>query len=211
MRLARVKIVSFVYPPEASIVIQVVRRGQARGEFNTLYQGQRSDKKLLNVIKNILETKLDSKTTLVDIKSLEIPLYDGDIEDKGMPKGVTKLGQLIQNADGVLISSPEYNGSISSPLKNTIDWLSRLQPLPLAKKPVLLTGASPGNFGTIRALTHTRPSLENLKAYVFHTPFALPRADKAFNPDGNFTDPENTKRLTELLSSYVQYAKSLKE
>ncbi len=167
------------------------------------------NKKLLNVIKGIVETKTKLTPVIVDIKSLNIPIYDGDVEDQGMPEGVTKLGKMISEAAGVIISSPEYNGSISSPLKNTIDWLSRLQPLPLGKKPVLLSGASPGNFGTIRAQTHTKPSLENLKAFVFHTPFMLPRADKAFNDKGEMIDEEAKKRLVELVESYAQYVEAI--
>ena len=167
------------------------------------------NKKLLNVIKDILEEKKEFTPKVVDIKSLDIPLYDGDVEDQGTPEGVLKLGKMIQNSAGVIISSPEYNGSISSPLKNTIDWISRLQPLPLNQKPILLTGASPGNFGTIRALTHARPSLENLKAYVFHTPFALPRADKAFDDQGRLNDEETKKRLSDLINNFGHYVKTL--
>lgn len=168
------------------------------------------NKKLLNNIKNLVESNTDFKAEVVDIKSLSIPVYDGDVEEKAFPDGVTLLGQRIKAADGVIISSPEYNGSISSPLKNTIDWVSRLRPIPFEKKPVLLTGASPGNFGTIRALTHARPCLENLKAYVFHTPFALAKADKAFKGDGSFLEEDNTKKLSDLIRSYAEYVKALK-
>lgn len=166
------------------------------------------NKKLLNVIKHIVETKTDFTPVVIDIKSLNIPLYDGDIEAQGIPDGVTKLGEEISTAAGVIISSPEYNGSISSPLKNTIDWLSRLRPIPLEKKPVLLTGASPGSFGTIRAQAHAKPSLENLKAFVFHTPFMLPRADKVFSDDGDL-DEESKKRLLSLIESYVPYVMAI--
>lgn len=166
------------------------------------------NKKLLRVINDIVKANTDFEPVVVDIKSLAIPLYDGDVEDMGMPNGVTKLGEEIKDAAGVIISSPEYNGSISSPLKNTIDWLSRLNPIPLAKKPILLTGASPGNFGTIRAQTHTRPSLDNLKAYTFHTSYMLPRADKAFDEKGQL-DEENKKRLVELVKSFAEYVKTM--
>lgn len=167
------------------------------------------NKKLLNVIKGIVESKTEYTPVIIDIKSLNIPMYDGDIEEEGMPEGVTKLGEEIKSADGVIISSPEYNGSISSPLKNTIDWISRLRPTPLNKKPVLLSGASPGNFGTIRAQTHAKPSLESLKAYVFHTPFLLTRADQAFKENGEFVDADNNKRLIELIQNYIEYVEAI--
>src|SRR5215469_319337 len=77
-----------------------------------------------------------------------IPLYDGDVEaSTGIPASVLELGQAIANADGLLLSTPEYNNSIPGPFKNTIDWLSRIEdeakPV-FTGKPVAVMGASPG-------------------------------------------------------------------
>jgi len=59
---------------------------------------------------------------IVDIT--EIPLYDGDVHEAGMPESVTALIESVGAADGLLIFSPEYNGSFPAVTKNVIDWLS---------------------------------------------------------------------------------------
>jgi len=83
----------------------------------------------------------------------EVPLYNGDIErDRGIPAAVQALKEAIRRADGLVIATPEYNGSIPGVIKNTIDWLSRPSediPLVLHGKPVALMGASPGRLGTV--------------------------------------------------------------
>src|SRR4051812_23259552 len=108
------------------------------------------NKKLVAVAEKIISGKAENEVSIADIRSLSIPVYDGDIEAAGIPEGVKKLGSMIQAANAIVISSPEYNGSIAGSLKNTIDWISRLRPVPFEGKPVLLLGASPGGFGAIR-------------------------------------------------------------
>jgi NAD(P)H-dependent FMN reductase len=62
----------------------------------------------------------------VDLKDYPMPLYDGDVESaQGIPENAKKLKALFAQQDGIFIASPEYNGSFSPLLKNTIDWLSR--------------------------------------------------------------------------------------
>lgn len=163
------------------------------------------NKKLLAQIQNILTEDKNLEVQILDLQVLNFPVYDGDIEAQGIPENVSKMGQAISQADGVIISSPEYNGSIASPLKNAIDWVSRLRPVPWEKKNVLLTGASPGYFGTIRALGHTLAPFQALGSYVYPQNFALPKAGEAFEVDGKFKDPSVEKRLRELLKNYIQY------
>src|SRR5947209_2073082 len=109
------------------------------------------NKKLLLATRELLRQMPACETSLADLKALNLPLYDGDIEAQAMPNGVIQLGQLVSEAHALIIASPEYNASIAAPLKNTIDWLSRLRPVPLQSKPILMMGASPGAFGAIRA------------------------------------------------------------
>ncbi|MCH5375071.1 MAG: NAD(P)H-dependent oxidoreductase, partial [Planctomycetes bacterium] len=79
-----------------------------------------------------------------------IPLYDADLEARGLPDEVSLLQRRILEADGLLMVTPEYNNSMPGVLKNAIDWLSR----PAGEvrnvfsdKPVAIMGASPGRFG----------------------------------------------------------------
>lgn len=165
------------------------------------------NKKLIRVAKLIIETHNNIETTLVDLKDLQLPVYDGDIEARGIPESVQKLSKMVGEADALIISSPEYNASISSPLKNTIDWLSRVKPLQLAKKQVLLMGASPGDFGSMRALIHTKPSFETLGNFVYPSVYALPKADKSFDEAGKLLDSAKQERLEKLINDFIVYAK----
>ncbi len=86
------------------------------------------NKKLLRVACNMAETQ-GAQVTLLELRELALPLYDGDVEQThGLPEGARRLKQLMISHDAFLIASPEYNSSISGVLKNAIDWASRPQP-----------------------------------------------------------------------------------
>lgn len=138
--------------------------------------------------------------TLASLGELAIPLYDGDLEAKGMPEGARELRRLFLANDGLLIASPEYNGSLTGVLKNAIDWTSRSDEGPRADlapfrgKTVALVSASPGNLGGLRSLVHVRQVLAGLGCLVIPEQLALARAADAFAPDGSLLDPGRRAR-----------------
>ena len=97
----------------------------------------------------------------------DVPLYNGDIEAKsGLPDSVLQLRKQIAAADGIVISTPEYNASIPGVLKNVIDWLSRPvedEASVFAGKPLALMGATPGGLGTALSQAAWLPTLRNLR------------------------------------------------
>ncbi len=107
---------------------------------------------------------------IVALPSVDLPLYDGDVEAAGIPEIVRQLGDAITAVDSVVILSPEYNYSIAGVLKNAIDWLSRLKPQPLAGKPMSIISASPGLYGGARGQYHLRQVLVALDAKVLNKP-----------------------------------------
>src|SRR5689334_14210287 len=67
-----------------------------------------------------------SQVTLIDLKDFPMPIYDGDTETSGgLPEKAMELRKLMKSHHAFLIATPEYNGSITPLLKNTIDWTSR--------------------------------------------------------------------------------------
>ncbi len=86
----------------------------------------------------------DVAFTLADI---DLPLYNGDVEDEGYPPKVLAFVEAIRAADGVVISTPEYNKNLSGVLKNALDWQSRFSPGPLKGKPVAIMSATAGAAG----------------------------------------------------------------
>lgn len=142
-----------------------------------------------------------AEVTLLDLKELNLPLYDQDSESAdGLPADVVKLKQLFKEHHALLISSPEYNSSISPLLKNVIDWVSRPadgeQPLEcFAGKVAGLFAASPGALGGLRGLVHLRSILGNIKVTVIPEQFALSAAHSAFDDDGKLKDDETRARV----------------
>jgi NAD(P)H-dependent FMN reductase len=142
-----------------------------------------------------------------------IPLYDGDLEAaEGVPQAVTDLKEAIAGADGLLLATPEYNNSIPGPLKNAIDWLSR-PPGDVKRvfggKPVALTGASPGNFGTILSQAAWLPVLRTLGTQFWSEGRLLvSRAGSLFGEDGKITDPKVEEQLRTFLRGFTAFAEA---
>jgi len=145
------------------------------------------------------------EAAFIDLADYEMPLYNGDIEaEHGLPESALRLKEVFAAHQGLLISCPEYNSSITPLLKNTIDWLSRggEGEAPLAAfrgKVAGLMGASPGALGGLRGLVHVRSILGNIGVWVAPTQVALGKAHAAFDDDGKLIDEAASKRLAALL------------
>jgi NAD(P)H-dependent FMN reductase len=166
------------------------------------------NKKFAREAQRLLKTRAGTETEFVDLQPLAIPVYDGDIEEAtGIPAGVKELSSKIAAADALVISTPEYNGSIPGIFKNTIDWLSRIKPGTLTGKNILLLAASPGALGGTRSLWHSRQPLEVLGNFVFPEMQALPLAHQAFDEAGVLKDAKTAERLSGLLDRFLARVK----
>jgi len=156
-----------------------------------------------------------AQVTYLDLRELALPLYDGDLEaSSGLPAGARRFKDVLIANDGLLISSPEYNSSISGVLKNAIDWASRPDGAEpglkgFENKVAVLMSASPGALGGLRGLITVRSILGNIKTIVLPEQVAISKAAEAFNPDGALKDAKQQaaieglgKRLTDFLSKY---------
>jgi NAD(P)H-dependent FMN reductase len=89
----------------------------------------------------------------------ELPFYNEDIDNDGVPEPVTALRAAAADANAALVITPEYNGSIPGVLKNAIDWLSRpFGDSALKGKPLAVVGAALGQYGGVWAHDETRKS-----------------------------------------------------
>ena len=137
-----------------------------------------------------------AEVTLIDLRDFPLPLFDGDLEAReGLPPNGRRLKDLFLAHQGLLISAPEYNSSITAVLKNTIDWVSRPVPgeAPLGcfdGKVAAILSASPGALGGLRGLVHVRAILGNIKVLVLPDQVAVSKANEAFDPDGSLKDPK---------------------
>jgi NAD(P)H-dependent FMN reductase len=144
----------------------------------------------------------------------DIPLYDGDVESRGIPAPVARLKDAVAAADGLLLATPEYNNSVPGVAKNAIDWMSR-PPADSARvfggKPVAVLGASPGSFGTVLSQSAWLPVFRILGVDFWAGPrFALARAGNVIDAGGNVTDKATQEMLAKLVECFVAYVRSRK-
>ena len=150
-----------------------------------------------------------AEVTFLDLKDLPMPVYDGDLEAaEGVPANAKRFKELLLAHQGLLISSPEYNSSISGALKNAIDWASRQEPgeAPLAcfnGKVAGLLAASPGALGGLRGLVTLRSILGNIGVLVLPDQLAVPKAHEAFAEDGNLKDAKQQAAVERIAGKLV--------
>jgi chromate reductase len=138
----------------------------------------------------------------------ELPPYNQDEEPDPGP-AVERLRDAIAAADAVLVSTPEYNGSVPGVLKNAVDWASRPYPdSSLRAKPVAVIGASTGVFGAVWAQAELRKVLRHAGADVLDDELPVGQATDALGPDGRPVDPELRARLRRIVSDLLDEAAS---
>jgi chromate reductase len=135
--------------------------------------------------------------------NINFPLYNGDDEAAtGVPAGVETLAQQIADADGVLISTPEYNKGPSGALKNALDWVSRASVKPWGDKPVAVMSAAAGRAGGERAQMVLRGYMVAFRPRILQGPeIHLAGSGTAFDANGHLTGEIYVKDLTALMNS----------
>lgn len=137
-----------------------------------------------------------------------IPPYNQDLEKDGFPEPVQELHAAIDEADALLIATPEYQQSISGVLKNALDWASRPPgEATITGKPTAIMGATPGLWGTARAQVQLRQVLIYNDCPMVTTPQVLvAKAKSRFDDEGRLTHDATRGFVSELLRSLVSLA-----
>lgn len=135
--------------------------------------------------------------------NLRLPLYDGDVEEAdGIPAQVQTLADQIAGARAVIISTPEYNKSLSGVLKNALDWVSRVEGNPWAGKPVAIMSAAAGRAGGERAQFSLRLAMTAFRPVILQGPeVLLARSFEAFDGDGALVSQHYQKSVDELMAA----------
>ncbi len=135
-----------------------------------------------------------------------VPVFNQDNEALGDPPSVADVRARIAAADALIIATPEYNYSFPGGLKNVLDWMSRSAVKPLNEKPVLVIGASGGNYGTVRAQLALRQVLTHMNAHALHRPELLvTQARTKFSDDGTLTDTATLEVFAKVLAAFVDW------
>jgi len=136
-----------------------------------------------------------------------LPLFDEDLEVEPLPDAVQAFHAAIRAADAILVASPEYNGSLTGPLKNALDWASRPGgQAVLSGKPLAVVGASPSRFGAAWSQAETRRIADRIGARVVPLELPVAKAADAFTTAGDLRDPELAERLQRIITALVDLA-----
>lgn len=141
------------------------------------------------------------------------PLYNSDLHAGGdFPADVTAWCDALRAADGVIVVSPEFNWSIPAPLKNAIDWASKVPANPIRNKPFAIQSASTGPMGGSRMQYHLRQVLTALDAQVFGKPeIIVAFADKKLDTaTGALTDQPTIDIIRQQLAAFAVFIKRVR-
>lgn len=157
---------------------------------------------------------LGGEVTRISLADYPLPIMDEDLErEHGIPENAVRVARHIAAHDGVLIATPEYNGSIPPLLKNTVDWVSRVRhdgrkPFrPLEGKPVGLCSSSRGRYGGTQAIAHLRAVLVRCRMEVVSPECSVPEGERAFDENGEFSDKRMQQSMEHLCRTLLEAAR----
>lgn len=162
-----------------------------------------------------LATTYGAQVSHIELADFHIPMYNADEEKQGTPPDVMRLKTLMHAHPAWLICAPEYNGSYTALLKNTLDWCSspvKADPAwadgmkPFRGKVVGMLSASPGAMGGLRAQSHLAPLLLNLHCWVAPQAFALGHAGDAFAADGSLASEVHQQSVQAVITQVLDAA-----
>ena len=152
----------------------------------------------------------------ISLSDFPLPIYDGDLQaQSGVPKHAVNLKRMIGAHHGVLIVTPEYNSSVPALLKNTIDWVSRVQDPHETRGQVFrervfaIAAASGGRLGGTRALAALRLILTACHATVVPNQLALSFADHAYDEMDHLKHPADIEALQALVRQLIDHSQRM--
>ena len=154
--------------------------------------------------------------TRISLADYPLPIYDADLHAKsGVPKNAVNLKRMIGSHHGVLMVTPEYNSSVPALVKNTIDWITRVQDphesrgQVFREKPFAIAAASEGRLGGTRALAALRLILSACHAIVVPNQLALSFADQAYDDMDRLKKEADIEALKALVRQLIDVSQQM--
>ena len=163
-----------------------------------------SSKSINNTLAIFAASKVaDASINVIDLNDYILPLYSVDSEEEfGIPEGAHKFNDIIESADGLVISLAEHNGTYTAVFKNLIDWLSRIDMKVWKGKPMLLMATSPGSRGGESVLEAAKSYFPFMEAAIV-ADFSLPSFYDNFSNSG-ITNAVLASQLKEKIALFEQ-------
>ncbi len=134
----------------------------------------------------------------------DLPVYDADVVTEWSDR-IKDIQNTVQAADGIIVSTPEYNGSYSGYVKNTIDWLS-YGTNPFRGKPSVAVAVAGGVAGGADAVSHLLPVLMRLESPYMPSPrLNVPSAGSAFDDSLQLTDETVQRRIDSFVPAFLAW------
>jgi NAD(P)H-dependent FMN reductase len=160
--------------------------------------------------------RADAEVTRISLGDFPLPIYDGDLQNRsGVPKNAINLKRMIGAHHGVLIVTPEYNSSVPPLVKNTIDWVTRVQDphetrgQVFSERAFAIAAASESRLGGTRALAALRLILSACRATVIPNQLALPFAGEAYDDMDRLKQPADVEALRALVRQLIDVSQRL--
>lgn len=157
-----------------------------------------------------------AEVTRISLADFPLPIYDGDLQTKsGVPKHAINLKRMMSAQHGVLIVTPEYNSSVPALVKNTIDWVTRVQDAHETRGQVFrerafaIAAASENRLGGTRSLAALRLILSACHAVVIPNQLALSFANEAYDDMDRLKHPADIEALKALVRQLIELSQRL--
>ena len=173
--------------------------------------GTNSDRSTNRKLLKFMQKHFSDKADIEVLEIKQLPAFN-EPEDKLVPAEVQDFSEKILAADGVIISTPEYDHTIPAPLASALEWIAYTSRA-LINKPTMIVGASLGLLGTSRAQAHLRQILDapELKARVMPgTEFLLGHSEQVLDDDNHLNNPEKVAELEEHFSEFQNFVELTK-
>ena len=157
-----------------------------------------------------------TEVTRISLGDFVLPIYDGDLQTKsGVPKNAVNLKRMMSAHHGVLFVTPEYNSSVPPLVKNTIDWVTRVQDAQETRGQVFrsrafaIAAASESRLGGTRALAALRLILSACHATVIPNQLALSFAGEAYDDMDRLKHPVDIEALNALVRQLIDVSQRM--
>lgn len=145
-------------------------------------------------------------TVLFDIRETPLPLFHPERRDERMDENVYRFISLMDEADGIVLGSPEYHNTLGGAFKNAMEWVGSRQ---FKNKPVALISAT-GGPTSMATLTTMQTMIRSLHGWVIPVLGSIPGSTE-FKQSGEFKDPAMQVRFMTIGSELTAMAKLLKQ